>query len=146
MVPCERGLVPLFGATAERGPELMGGVAIDNRPARESTAATRSTMGSVRREAKGASAWASEATSCDRASTSRQRQDAITASSSTETSGFLARSDGISAVRIAANTPPMFSPSKGGSPEISSYKITPSDQMSERVSTDLADRTCSGDM
>jgi hypothetical protein len=38
------------------------------------------------------------------------------------------------------------SPVNGGRPVKSSYKMAPSDQMSVRASTLLADRICSGDM
>ena len=61
-------------------------------------------------------------------------------------SGTLALSRGVGWLAMLIHTSGKFTPRKGPWPEMSSYKMTPSAQMSVRASTARADSICSGDM
>lgn len=94
----------------------------------------------------GASATASDATSGYRFSGFFSRHFMMTASSSSGASLRASRNGvGLSAM-IAAQSAGKISAKKGGEPVKSSCSEAPSDQMSERLSTVFALRTCSGDM
>src|ERR1700677_3746041 len=95
--------------------------------------------------AKGAIACANSATVANRSVGSLESARWTASCSPFGTSSRNSTSGGVGSATIDAAAAVVL-PSNGVRPARSSYRMTPSDQMSVRKSTSRADRTCSGDM
>ncbi len=114
--------------------------------AERAIAEIRATAAAAFSGANGLSAWAISGMSAKRREGSFSRHFKMTASSPSGTSSRTVRMGGGGSVTTAARIESGVSDVKGGDPLKSSCMMTPSDQMSERVSTVFGFRTCSGDM
>jgi hypothetical protein len=122
------------------------GRTLSGNPAALMTPHTRSIDIRARGGASSSSASANSPSVRKRLSRSFSRHLSTTASSNPESSGRFVRSGGGGSTAIFTLMSGSVCPRNGASPVRSSYKMTPSDQMSVRRSTPRVARICSGDM
>src|SRR5258708_9693843 len=104
----------------------------------------RSTKSAASGGAKGPSLTASCGIVCTRPWRSRSRHVATVSARALGTAGLYSRTQSGELLTILAKVSPGVSPAKGCAPEGSSYRITPSPQISPQAPPDSSLRLCSG--